>query len=286
MKGFAQMKKKHLSQAISVILSFFIMVCITVIAVSSCLAATVFRKDFFSGLMDDEYCQSVMESLTDTLKQKLSAPSNIPEEVFDNLFSFYFIKDDIKSNLNAKLVGIESGYNNERVREYVAEQIKSYAANNNMEISEDSLNPLVDYCMEEYDNHISFIFLDTYLSFRNVFDKAFTYILIGFSAIAIFLTLFLFSIHKYKHRAVRFCACSLFASSLMIVPLPLFLLMQGGYKNLNITPEHVKLLLVEVADQTLSGLLLTGLLAAAAGVAATLITKRMRERAKKGQHND
>jgi len=42
---------------------------------------------------------------------------------------------------------------------------------------------------------------------------------------------------------------------------------------------------VEVADQTLSGLLLTGLLAAAAGVAATLITKRMRERAKKGQHN-
>lgn len=279
------MNRKHLSQVISVILSFFIMVCITVIAVSSCLAATVFRKNFFSRIMDDEYCQSVMESLTDTLKNKLSAPSRIPEEVFDDLFSFYFIKEDINSNLSAKLVGIENGYNNERVREYVAEKFKSYAASNNMEFSEDNLKHLVDYCMEEYDNHVSFIFLDTFLSFRNVFDKAFTYILIGFSVILIFLTLFLFSIHKYKHRAVRFCACSLFASSLLIVPLPLFLLIQGFYKNINITPEHVKLLLVEAADKTLSSLLLTGLLTAAAGVAVSLITKQMREKAKKGQHN-
>jgi hypothetical protein len=277
------MSKKHLTQIISVILSFLLMVCITVIMISSCLAITAIKTGFVTDLMDDSYYQSVMNSLTETLKQKLSPPSNIPEEVFDNLFTIYFVKEDLISNTNAVFAGIEDGYNKERVREHVIENFEIYASDNNLNLSLANLQTLADYCLEEYDRHINLVFLKSFAPIREMFEKMFTYILLGFSVILILLTLFLFGIHKYKHRALRFLSCSLFSSSLLIIPLPLFLLIQGSYRRLNIEPEHIKLLFIAAINKTMSALILSGLIIFAVGITLVLLTKKMREKAIKGQ---
>lgn len=271
------MMNRRLSYIVSMILSFLIMVCLTILIFFSCLAVTVFRADFLARLMNDRYYQSVMDTLTETLKQKLASPSNLPKEAFDGLFSRGQMKEDVKSNLNAKLAGINSGYDRERVRQKVIERLKSYADGRGADISGTNLESLADYCMEEYDRHIGLFFLDDFAALRNRFDELFAYILPGFSMLLILLNLFLFKLHRFKHRAVRFCACSMFSTALMLIPFPLFLLLCGAYRRINITPEYVKYLLVETVNKGLTGLVLSGIAAAAAGAVLAVACFRMRK---------
>ncbi len=279
------MIKVRVSQFISGILSFMMMICITFLVVFISLSLTLFHSGFISDRMDDRYYQSALDSLVETLKNEVAPPSNIPEEVYDGLFNAQIIREDSKANVSSILVNIDDTFDSSRIHRLIMDRFTEYAHDNNINITETNLDTLADYCLEEYERQISVPYLKSFAPIRLWFENAFTYVLLIFSVLLILLALFLFRIHTFKHRAVRYCTYSLFASALMIVPVPLLFLIQGSYNKINISPEHVRMLFASVVGTTLRTLVVSGLVLAVLGAISIFLTHRMRQKAIRGERD-
>ena len=113
------MIKVRVSQFISGILSFMMMICITFLVVFISLSLTLFHSGFISDRMDDRYYQSALDSLVETLKNEVAPPSNIPEEVYDGLFNAQIIREDSKANVSSILVNIDDTFDSSRIHRLI-----------------------------------------------------------------------------------------------------------------------------------------------------------------------
>ncbi|MDD2362164.1 MAG: hypothetical protein PHH84_04305 [Oscillospiraceae bacterium] len=277
------MKPFNIQSIISGILSFLMMICITLLVISISLQLTIFDINYISDKMDNDYYDSVIDSLTTTLKDDISPPSGMPEEVFDDLFNRYIIMEDTQASINAILTGIDYSYDSTRVHDILLNRFTKYANEKNVKISDTNFDTLIDYCLVVYERHISLPFMKSFSSVRRLFDNTFTYLLLAVSTALILLIIFLFAIHRFKHRAIRYCIYSLFASALLVIPFPIFLLIQGAYRKISLSPVHVKELFVSLIQTSLVWLLISGLLIAALGFALIPLVKRLRKNALKAK---
>lgn len=276
------MNKFLVSQVISAILSFLMMICITVLATSICLSLTFFRPGFITERMNDKYYNLALDSLRQTLKDEIAPPSHMPEEVFGELFNVYLIEEDSQESVRAILEGIDYFHDSSQIRKMVMDRFIKYAEENNIDHAETNLEALADICIEEYKRQISVPYLKSFAPIRHMFQEAFTYMILILSFLLILLLFFLFGIHRFKHRALRYCIYSLFASALLMIPIPLFLLIQGAYNKINLSPEHVKMLFTSMISSTLLSLVLCGALIAAVGGGLILVVRSMRYKAIRG----
>ncbi len=272
------MSKSLAKHIVSSMLSFIMMICISVLVLIICLALTLFNVGFITYQMNDTYYFAAIDSLNNTLKNEIAPPSGFPEEVFDDLFNKGVVQEDSIACVKSIMLGLDLPYNTPRIRQLLMDRFTEFAQQNNIPLNDNNLDSLTDYCIEEYEQQIVVSYLKSFAPIKRTFDNYFTYALLSFSALLILATLFLFRIHKFKHRALRFSIYSLFASSLILIPLPLILLIHGGYTKINIMPEHVKMLFVSMMRSTLLSVLLGGLILAAIGFLLILLTNRMRQK--------
>ena len=277
------MRKNPVLQIVSGVLSFLMMICISLLVSSISLEATIFNTNFIIKRMDNKYYDSVISSLTRTLKDELAPPSGMPEEVFEGLFNRYLIKEDAQASVRAVFANIDYTYDSSRIHNILMTRFTKYVQENNIEISGTNIDTLTDYCLKEYERQISIPYMKTFAPLRQLFENAFPYALLGISLLLILLTLFLFRIHRFIHRALRYSIYSLFASALMVVPFPLFFLIQGSYKKVNIMPEHVKMLFVSLFQAALFTMLISGLIIGILGFALLPQVKNLRIKAIKGE---
>ncbi|MDD2418606.1 MAG: hypothetical protein PHP68_06165, partial [Oscillospiraceae bacterium] len=99
------MKPINIQSIISGIISFLMMICISLLVISISLQLTIFNINYITNKMDNEYFDSIIGSLTKTLKDDIAPPSGMPEEVFDDLFNRYIIMEDTRASLHAVLTG-------------------------------------------------------------------------------------------------------------------------------------------------------------------------------------
>ncbi|MDD4546872.1 MAG: hypothetical protein PHR24_06210 [Oscillospiraceae bacterium] len=277
------MKPINIQSIISGIISFLMMICISLLVISISLQLTIFNINYITNKMDNEYFDSIIGSLTKTLKDDIAPPSGMPEEVFDDLFNRYIIMEDTRASLHAVLTGIDYSYDSSRVHDILLKRFTEYAEKKDIKISDTNIDTLTDYCIVEYERHISLPFIKSFASIRRLFDNTFTYLLLGISVLLILLTMFLFTIYRFKHRAIRYCIYSLFASALMVIPFPLFFLIQGPHRKINLTPDHTKNLFVSIIQSSLIWMLVSGLFAAVLGFALMPLVKKLRKDALKAK---
>ena len=207
------MNKNTAASLVSGILAFIMMISISVLAMIICFALTLFNINYVTHKMDDRYFDSAINSLNSSLKNEIAPPSGFPEEVFDGLINKHLIKEDSVSAAKSLLLGIDYIYNSSRVRDIFITRFTQFAEDEGISFTKANLNSLTEYCLEEYERQINISFLKSFAPVRRIFDKYYTYGLLLFSALLITATLFLFKVNRFKHRAVRYCVYSLFASS-------------------------------------------------------------------------
>ncbi len=271
-----RMKKSKLREGISLVLSFLMMFCATIITAFSCLMLTAFNKTYIPDQMNSAYHEATLNSLVATLKT-LAAPSQLPEEVFDDLFTISMVTKDSENATSAVLGGISYSFDESDVRKLLEGRFQQYAQTAGLDMKATNLDSLIDLCVQTYEQQISVPFLKTFVPIRTTFEKAFTIVLLAVSAFLIVSIVLLFSIHPYKHRALRYTIGSLFASALMVIPVPLIILLQGAYKKMAIEPTQVKMLFVSMTRCAMLSLVIGGLLLAAIGVALLPVVRTMRQ---------
>lgn len=257
---------------ISVILSFLMMICLVLLGLIISLDVTIFQVHFITKRMNDRYYNSVMTSLTNQLQEKIAPPSGFPEEVFEGLFTRSTIETDSKASVQAVLANADYTLNTAALHDKLIKRFTEYAQQNQLKLTDANLESLAQICIDEYERQISVPFLKSFASVRITFLRYFPYALLGISTFLIVVLVFLFRLHPYKHRAVRYSIYSLFASALMLIPLPIWILIQGSYAKINISPDHMRFLFVSVTRTTLLAVLATGwLLAVIAGGCLPLV---------------
>lgn len=279
-----KLNNEKVRTAISAILSFFMTLCITLLVVLTVLSFTLFQTNSITGRMNQNYYKSVQVSLTENLKE-LAPPSGLPDTIFDDLFSLPMIERDSKAAVQNTLAGIDQTINTDEVKQALMNRFTEYTQESGTDVNSTNLDSLADTCVSVYERQVCSPLLKYYAPIRSLFDKFFTFSLIGLSVLLIVLILFLFRIHHFKHHAVRYSIYSLFGSMLLIVPIPLFLLIQGKYKNLTITPEHVHALFVTLAQAVLTGLVVGGLAVGLLGAALLPLVVHMRDKMIMSSHS-
>lgn len=269
---------------ISTVLSFLMTLCIALLVVFIVLSFTLFQTNSITGRMNENYCKGVQDSLTENLKE-LAPPSGLPDTIFDNLFSLSMIERDSKAAVQNTLAGIDQTVNTDKVKQTLMDRFTEYTQTSGTDINSTNLDSLADTCVSIYERQVCSPLLKYYAPIRILFDKFFAFSLIGLSVLLIVLILFLFHIHQFKHHAVRYSIYSLFGSMLLIIPVPLFLLVQGAYKNLTITPEHVHALFVTLVQTTLTSLVIGGLTAGLLGAALLPLVAHMRDKLIMNSHS-
>ena len=261
-------KKQHVVRiAVSTILAFFMSMSITILVVSVSLYFTVFEENYIINQLDDQYFQAAEQTLEESLST-FAAPSGFPDTIFNNLFDRSMIVQDTKRGVKAAIDGVPYTFDPAEFKNLCMQRFTKYAQDNGIAITDEvqaNLNSMADSCVEIYKTQITIPFINVYASLRNTFENAFTFILIIVSSFLILIILLLFHIHPYKHRAVRYSICSLFGSSLMVFPLPLFFLIQGAYNRVNITPDYMRKLFATMVRTILLVLTSGGILLAIAG---------------------
>lgn len=277
-------KKENIRSVISGILSFLLSLCITMLVIMLCLDFTTFQANALNTDMNDSFFRQTQQSLTEDLKE-LIPPSGLPDTIFDDLISVSMIKKDATQVVQNTLGGIKEAYNSDTVRQLFMNRFTQYADSQGIDVQSTNLDSLADSCAAVYERQITVPFLQTYAPFRLMFDKVFTYSVICLTALSIVILLILFHIHRFKHRAVRFSIYSLLASALMILPIPVYLLIQGEYKNLNITPEQFHTLFISLAQKSLWGLIIGGTAVGLLGILLLPLVGHMKDKLTMSGHS-
>ena len=90
------MNKFLVSQVISAILSFLMMICITVLATSICLSLTFFRPGFITERMNDKYYNLALDSLRQTLKDEIAPPAICRKRCSASCLTFALLKRTLR----------------------------------------------------------------------------------------------------------------------------------------------------------------------------------------------
>ena len=270
------MNKNTVRSVISVILSFLMTLAITLLLVLVCLRLTIFNKDYIPSRINEAYYTTALNTLTEKLKT-FAEPSMMPEETFDNLFTADMIKEDLKEAMKDTLSGLDYSFDDTAVHKLLMDRFTQYAERSGIKTDSANLESLTSLCIQEYKKQISIPFLQTYAPIRNMFDNFFVVALLILSGVLIGILLLLFFIHPYKHRAVRFTIYSLLASALMIIPIPLFVLLQGAYEKWQIEPAQVQALVTSMVRTTMLSLLTGGIFVGIVGVLLLFLVRHMRD---------
>lgn len=285
----SKQKKGHSSFWISTIIAFLLAIFLTMASYLGGIYFGLFNKAL---LLDSVNKTSYYNSIMDYTLEKVEAlaiPMGLQPEVFDNVFTLDETYAEGKAIMQANLNGKEYTPDTSKVVDRLVSNINIYLNQQNLKITSEqqaNITTFANTVANEYAHNLSLPYIKYYTNIRNMFAKL-VYIgmpvLLVLSAFAVFLLL---KLHSWLHRALRYIAYSTLAASLMTAILPIFLLINGSYKHLNISPEYFYNFMVNYITQSLFTFIYVSLLLFAISIVIiAVIYFRRRELTKKKHQN-
>lgn len=254
------MKQHVLRTVISSFIAFVLSLLLCALAASTCLSHTIFNAEFvMSRLEKADFYAKTADTITDNM-ESLGIPGGIPAEVFDGLVTKDMVEKDIVNGITAAFEG-NSSYqlNVSPLKEELNRRFIAYAESQNLTITEEAqegLDTLVEYCAADYRQQVTIPFTETFGQIRMMFAKGYNAGVVIVAIICVLLVVFLFSIRRYKHRALRFLVYSFWGAALMTGAFPAYVLIGKTYERIHLSPEHVYNAFVGLINTCISGLLI------------------------------
>ena len=199
------------------------------------------------------YYNAIMDYTLDK-SQSLAIPMGLQPEVFDNVFTLDETYAEGNTLLQANLNGNEYIPDTSKVVNRLVSNINLYLKQNSLTVTNEqqtNITTFANIVANEYFQSLSLPYIKYYTNLRNMVSKL-VYVgipvLLLLSAFAIFL---LMKMQRWVHMSLRYIVYSTLAASLMTAILPVYLLITGSYKHLNITPEYFYNFMVHYITESL-----------------------------------
>ena len=229
--------KQRKFYVVSIIVSFILSVLLSIGGYLVGADMGIFNKDtIYKSMSAAGYYNGIYEDVVSTSKQ-LGRPMMLHAEVFENVFYYNEVKDDIQNNLEAQLAGTMYTPDTSQIRERLNANIEDYARKNNIEIGtqqQTAIDGFLTQIEDNYKSSLGITFINYYVSMRIM--------------IAVFIII---KDHRYVHRAIRYITYSTLAAAYMTGIIPMYLYIKGIYRRLAISPAYYYNMLIKTADKSL-----------------------------------
>ena len=268
--------------AVSGFISFLISLLVFFLALMLTAVATVGSENFMNSMYEKgEFYRYVTEEIRDEYVN-LGIPGGVQEDFFDDAIDEATLYRDVTGQIAAAYRGKSYTVDEQAHKDFLYAKLVQYAEEKDIALTDDvtaGLNHMADLCVEVYTKSVSNVFILQIGKLANRFLAP----LLTASGVLIFLIacliFFLFRLHRWKHRPVRYLQYSVIASSLMLIIVPLIALLSNFSARLNISAPSLYHLVNAYIFHLLLSLVLTGVGLAVIGLAIlTLLYIRIRKR--------
>ena len=239
---------------ISTIIALLLSIFLTMASYLGGIYFGAFNKTLIlDSLNKTSYYHAIMDNTLDKA-QSLAIPMGLQPEVFDNVFTLDETYAEGNALIRANLDEQDYIPKTSNAVDRLVSNINIYLTQNNLTVTSEQQENIVTFAnvvSDEYAKNLSVPYIKYYTSLRNISLKLIYFgvpLLLMLSAFAVFL---LMKTQKWIHRSLRFIAYSTLSASLMTAGFPIFLLVTGPYKHLNVTPEYFYNFIVHYITESL-----------------------------------
>lgn len=261
------MSKKSNSAAvykkvISIILSFFVFIFLTVITLLACIYLNLFEPHtVLDALRKSGYYSGALAQFEENAWD-ITIPLGLPETVVQGLVTSDQIEADIDAGVRAALNNNPVTPDLTSIQTLVTERVESYFSDKGQTLSESQKAVLEQYktsLCNEYLNRVSIPLLDYCGNIKAAYSKVIFTALGVLGAMLLGSVILLIAIHRHRHRGIRYFVYSTLATAMAVALLPLVSFATGFHRKISISPKYLKGFVVNYIDTVFLYLLLSAL---------------------------
>ena len=274
-------RKKLIRNIISVIYSFLLTVCLSIILLAVALRFGFFDKGMtLNKINESDYYNSVYAELMDnldTIVDSKGVNKSVLTDVITDKRVYINGKQFIENSLNNEDTKVEV----DNIDKELLAAMETYYKEHNIKIDSNikaDMDATISAINSEYIRMIRFQFVDYIRQYKNDIYSVFKWLLPLVSVIGVILIILLILVHKYPHRGVRFIGLSFVSSGLLCMLMPLYLLVEKTYQNISTGPKYYIQFLQEYVQWSLSSFVYTGALAIMISIILFVVMQMMKNR--------
>lgn len=223
------------------ILAFLITIAFCISSFLMALKFTVFSADMVASTFSTHLVADASHSTMQKRFQALSAKSNIPMDIFENVASVESVKNVQDDLIHNAYIGKTTNLNNDALRQMFYTAFEAYYKQNNIPIDQSAvsdLNQLTEQAAKIYAECADMSFAKSFATAIPSMNSYATRILpCMFLAMAIFILLIFYMYKRKKaHKCGYYIASSFIASGVLLTLLSAGVLIRGFKSYINITP--------------------------------------------------
>lgn len=258
------MRKLSNSTILSMLGSLMLAVFLSILAIMlSVKLGFATNGSVIKSMNEVNYYQIVYEDLMDK-SESLTIPCGLGTEVLDGVFSVKQMKSDGNKYLKAELNSTTFKFDTEIYRKKLSDNIYAYIEANNLTADGDVdevVGHLVDDIMDYYIDTIRVPYAATIgVIFRNIshyFKYVFAFMLL--LSVGVIVLIVMQHPHK-KNRIFRYLAYSTMSGAISVLVIPIFCMVTGFYKRLQIYPEYMYRFMVRYIENGINVFLIIGII--------------------------
>lgn len=207
-----------------------------------CLVAyfRVMSERHIINTLGDEYYEGVLKTAVASAED-ITMPTGIDVSVIDGVFDIDGVKRDVNGYISAAFAGETYTPDTEASDNRLYKNVSEFLDSHDVTLVNEKKETIDAYIKEinaEYALHTKLPGLGIISKYRTKYLKIVTiafFVLLGLSVI---ITAIIIKMYRHPHRGMRFIAYATGGTALMALAAPLYLLIGGRYKGLNLSPEH------------------------------------------------
>lgn len=238
---------KFLKGFISIIFSFILAVIFTVMSmIIGVYIGFLNENRIIDGLNYKDYYKGVEDAFYENAKD-ISTPIGLPESVLEGIVESEKIHSDVKNYVTSSVNGKTYVISTDDLRNNLAENVRNYFAQQNMEMSPEQEATIPEYTQliaDEYEQTVKVPFVSYFAQAKSSMQKIMLIVVPVCLVLTAIIVFMLVRMRKWKHRGIRYIVYSTLSAALMVALPGIVVLCNGFYKRINIASDYLYYALV------------------------------------------
>lgn len=238
---------RFLKKFISIIFSFILAVLFTAMSIVIGIYIGFLNENrIIDGLNYKDYYKGVENTFYENAKD-ISTPIGLPESVLEGIVESEKIHSDVKNYVTSSVNGKTYVISTEEIRNRLAENVRNYFAQQNMEMSPEQEETIPEYTKliaDEYEQTVKVPFVNYFAQAKNLIRKIMLVVVPVCLVLTAVIVFMLVRMRKWKHRSIRYIVYSTLSAALMVALPGIAVLCNGFYKKINISSDYLYYALV------------------------------------------
>ncbi len=252
-------EKKNIGQiVICTIVSFILSVFLTMSCYISGLLLGMFNTEIIIDALDNGTYYDDIIAYTINESENISILMGLPNEVYEEVFTVTETRTEVHKFVNSTIEGNDYTPATDKAKNRLVDNVNKYVVEGGYEINDEQQKNVDDFATkvcDVYGESMKIPFFKYFVSVRDVVSDVIVIALPILIVLSIAAVIVLIKAQKWAHKGLRYVSYATIASAIMTAGLPIYMLSQGIYKRISISPKYVYNFLVAYVDKSLSAFL-------------------------------